>query len=40
MKIMSIVGCSCFPGQELGTLNISISKDDLIPWSKVHVYTV
>lgn len=40
MKIMSIVGCLCFCGQELGTLNISISKDDIIPWSKVQDYTV
>lgn len=31
MKIMSIVGCLCFRGQELGTLNTSISKDYIIP---------
>lgn len=40
MKIMSIVGCLCFRGQELGTLNTSISKDYIIPWSKLQVYTV
>lgn len=40
MKIMSIVGCLCFCGQELGTLNTSISKDYIIPWSKLQVYTV
>lgn len=40
MKIMSIVGCLYFRGQELGTLNTSISKDYIIPWSKLQVYTV